>query len=148
MKLFNIIKSMFGLSFGTGWNYRSVQALNGQDLCGGSSIYNKQRCFVSNNNAAYIIRRLVVDPSNGESQWFDLETADHTNSAVAVAIRYCWYYAALYPDSSQRYCSDRAARYFIKIADMLEDGDFDDTALEACDDQLSRDDLPPQLKVL
>ena len=139
---------MIGLSFGVGMANRSIPGIHGQSICGGSGLYNDQSCFVTNKDAAYIIRRMVVDRLNGESHWFELETADHANSSVAVAIRFCWYYAEMYPGSEDEYCGDRAGRYFMKIAEMLEDGAFDDISLEKCEDMLARDDVPGELKVL
>lgn len=148
MKLFEIIKGLFSFSFGFSKPGSScIPGLHGQSACGGSSIYNNQSCFITNKDAAYIIRRMVVDRANGESRWFELEMADHANSSVAVAIRLCWYYADMFPGNEEA-CGKRAEKYFLKIADMLEAGAFDDISIEKCDEMLDRDDVPAELKVL
>lgn len=80
--------------------------------------------FITNKDAAEIIRRFAKGTSS-PYEWDDLESINQSNPDVDIAINLCWYYAAKFPAANKtEYCERAADKYFLKIADALEQGHF------------------------
>ena len=80
--------------------------------------------FTTNTNAAAIIRRFVAGAGD-PYEWDGLESIDQTNPDVDIAINLCWYYAAKFPAANEKeYCGRNADKFFLRIADALEEGRF------------------------
>lgn len=80
--------------------------------------------FTTNKEAASIIRRFVKGTC-GPYEWDDLESINQTNPEVEIAINLCWYYATKFPAANKtEYCGRIADKFFLRIADALEEGRF------------------------
>jgi hypothetical protein len=79
--------------------------------------------YVSNESAARIIRGFVNGTQRNDGDWDDLESVNHSNPEVSLAIDLCKNYAESYPPTrDSEYCGANASPYFLAIADVLEEG--------------------------
>lgn len=104
---------------------------------------------VSNDVAATIIRNFVGDVQGNPYAWDDLETTNHSNRDVDLAVRLCWYFAALYPpQKSNEYCATEAKPYFLAVAKALESGQLHALDHSELIKALERKQLPDQISDL
>jgi hypothetical protein len=79
--------------------------------------------YVSNDVAADVIRGFANGTSRDPGDWDDLESTNHSNHDVDLAVRLCWHFASQYPArKSTEYCAKEAMPYFLAVAEALEKG--------------------------
>jgi hypothetical protein len=101
---------------------------------------------VSNDVAASIIRRFASGSSRDPGDWDDLETANHSNNDVDLAVRLCWHFASQYPAKKPaEYCAKEAKPYFIAVANALEKGLFHSLDHSQIIGLLDRGQLPEEV---
>ena len=109
----------------------------------------RQNQYVSNDLAVKIIRDFANGAQKDPYAWDDLETTNHSNPEVELAVRVCWYYAGEYPaKTTTEYCGEEAKPYFLAVANALENGKVRAMQYSELFEVLERGGLPHQIKVL
>ena len=108
----------------------------------------KRGKFTSNEAGANVIRRFIR--GHGDPyEWDDFETVNEENPDVDLAIRLCWYFAAIFPAKSPtEYCANEASPYFLAVADALEKGFLGTLDSVEVVKSLKKNQLPDNVKCL
>ena len=103
--------------------------------------------FVANKVAAKTIRRFIAGTCN-TYEWDDLESVNHENLEVDIAIRLCCFFARKYPGKKTEFCGREADKYFLAIADALEQGYLSVEDYLAVKKDLDSNILPKSLRYI